>query len=902
MTCHQYHHRLSALNHPGCLRTALATILVMLLMTGCSCSDEPEPGNGEPETVHASYAIAGTLSSVAAHSEGASISLVDARVWMVADRFGSGSLENGETFEGTVDTEGGFQIETGPLEFEKEAAPKLDALLVATLDGHAVAHRLLHLEPETKPLLDVKLFEYHEMEITEDGAQLEDGSIVVSGLADSIGGGRARLFNPSHEPDAFSGGNDSAGGLLSFGSVAGVVLFGLDGEPITALESPAELRFEIPSSLWSEIELLPPSAGPVPTGALIDPSDCCILRHGITMEPQDPAYESPARIPVLAFDQSSGSWILEAIGKLEREGGEAITYGDLVEGLLDSLDGRLFASASVSHFSQWGYGWPVARGCVKGVVLDENGEEAEGVTITGQLKGHDVVTGPVVTGAEGEFCISSPGTIDDTRQRHMEFFAILDGQRVSLGTFPLGEQVDWVMMCGPDVDCFDLPHPLELPEPGPIAECRVDYLFPEMTWPHGLGGLVLDLEVEIIGSDFGANMEVIWKDGLDDEEILLTLLVEHSERLVVTIPGDRLRRHRHSTNVTLKLKMDGAACGEAVFLIDGVLPDTGQMGCYDAYSEVSCEDLEEHLFGQDSHFGWDLHSPERFFRTDQQRPEEPVVFDYQTQLTWQGCIAGRRGLYCEGDDILMDHADAAAYCESLGEDGYGGYGDRIWRLPEVHELWAIMDHGAVEPMVNSDHFPNTPAREHWSATPVHPHSDLGYNWMTSFLDGYIDGYSSDRELAVRCVTRDQLSPGRLYPSEPQAEADIVVRDTGTGLMWRRCSLGQTGDRCEDGDASMMGWTEALSACRDNGFAGYQDWRLPSVNELMSILDYEAANPAVDEDAFPGAAFAYQEVAHWSSTTLKGGPREAMAVDFSLGFVRASPKTYPMHVLCVRKGP
>ncbi|SFR54003.1 DUF1566 domain-containing protein [Thiomicrospira sp. ALE5] len=66
--------------------------------------------------------------------------------------------------------------------------------------------------------------------------------------------------------------------------------------------------------------------------------------------------------------------------------------------------------------------------------------------------------------------------------------------------------------------------------------------------------------------------------------------------------------------------------------------------------------------------------------------------------------------------------------------------------------------------------------------------------------------------------------------------DGTVTDTETNLTWMRCSLGQTwnGSTCL-GDASRHNWQTARDLAKESHFADKSDWRLPTVDELHSLV-------------------------------------------------------------------
>lgn len=141
------------------------------------------------------------------------------------------------------------------------------------------------------------------------------------------------------------------------------------------------------------------------------------------------------------------------------------------------------------------------------------------------------------------------------------------------------------------------------------------------------------------------------------------------------------------------------------------------------------------------------------------------------------------------------------------------------------------------------------------------------------------------ELRVRMQGR---TPVIVPTSAPLAarfvdNGDGTVSDNKTGLMWQA------------GPGAKLDWKLANSFCREKYLGGHIDWRLPSIEELCSIVDYERHDPACDP------VFGALSVYYWSSSTYVGDPQLAWYVNFSYGYVNAGYKTDHYYARAVRGG-
>jgi hypothetical protein len=125
-----------------------------------------------------------------------------------------------------------------------------------------------------------------------------------------------------------------------------------------------------------------------------------------------------------------------------------------------------------------------------------------------------------------------------------------------------------------------------------------------------------------------------------------------------------------------------------------------------------------------------------------------------------------------------------------------------------------------------------------------------------------------------------------------------VTDSQTGLVWRRCSEGQTwsAGTCTGTAAT---YTHEAALMQAKAQAGAAGWRLPNVKELSSIADKTHANPAIDRIAFPATPSNSFDL-FWTATPYAGVSSNAWFVGFSGGEVGDGySRSYSFHVRLVR---
>ena len=131
----------------------------------------------------------------------------------------------------------------------------------------------------------------------------------------------------------------------------------------------------------------------------------------------------------------------------------------------------------------------------------------------------------------------------------------------------------------------------------------------------------------------------------------------------------------------------------------------------------------------------------------------------------------------------------------------------------------------------------------------------------------------------------------------------TVKDNETGLVWSRCAVGKTWNsqkhQCE-GEAEIYNWREALNAVKKlnaQSYLSFNDWRLPNVKELATLVNLDCALPAIDKKVFPGT----DNAGFWTSTVFEQYPARAWYIDFKFGEDYPADKRYFHQIRLVRLG-
>ena len=275
--------------------------------------------------------------------------------------------------------------------------------------------------------------------------------------------------------------------------------------------------------------------------------------------------------------------------------------------------------------------------------------------------------------------------------------------------------------------------------------------------------------------------------------------------------------------------------------------------------------------------------------------------DNSNQYTWYDGTNGTDDNTNPTTQELVDATNTAQLC-----------GLTNWRLPTVQEVDSLANHNTHGPAVDIGYFPNTKgdgAELYWTAELDSANSNSNL-WAYNAYAGSTESAVSSSAYYVRLVSSStavgawfsDYSDSRYTDNE-----DGTISDHRTGLMWMKCTYGQTysSDSCAD-TATSGDWEAAFAAADTSNAAksgtgtyGHKDWRLPNKKELSSIVDLSSTSSStVNQTIFPST----KSADYWTSTpSSTGSADEAFTIDFATGTYGAATRstTNTIYVRLVR---
>jgi hypothetical protein len=229
------------------------------------------------------------------------------------------------------------------------------------------------------------------------------------------------------------------------------------------------------------------------------------------------------------------------------------------------------------------------------------------------------------------------------------------------------------------------------------------------------------------------------------------------------------------------------------------------------------------------------------------------VVDKVSGLTWQRV-----------NTVTKTFSELAAYVSSVNVAGACGFND--WAVPTVDQLLSLMDASKTTGLpLNADYLgvgSDAMRGKYWSSESRATAGASAVDaWQVDASNGAVVTFATKTDSSnVRLVRGASVSTLACNSASLRFEDfnDGTIADRTTGLMWKKCPEGFTNAACTQGSASsfnavnqIIDRVTSVNGVGSSAGLGYSDWRVPTRNELASLVDRSCSNPAIRSSTFPG---------------------------------------------------
>jgi Cobalamin biosynthesis protein CobT (nicotinate-mononucleotide:5, 6-dimethylbenzimidazole phosphoribosyltransferase) len=185
---------------------------------------------------------------------------------------------------------------------------------------------------------------------------------------------------------------------------------------------------------------------------------------------------------------------------------------------------------------------------------------------------------------------------------------------------------------------------------------------------------------------------------------------------------------------------------------------------------------------------------------------DEIVKDSATNLVWQKNYTAE-----------LNWKEALAYCANLN---YAGYTD--WRLPNKNELLSLVDYEKTTKPISM--FPGDEGDYFWTSTFGYYYGGPDGALTINTEDGEISTSDADEDGPfVRCV-RSDTEPDTGIPLCDESRS-APCEDASTHYVWSQVDFFMT----------EISWKDKAVQCRESKSGGISQWRIPTIDEIRTIL-------------------------------------------------------------------
>ena len=224
-----------------------------------------------------------------------------------------------------------------------------------------------------------------------------------------------------------------------------------------------------------------------------------------------------------------------------------------------------------------------------------------------------------------------------------------------------------------------------------------------------------------------------------------------------------------------------------------------------------------------------------------------------------------------------------------------------WHVPSIKELFSLSSTAQFKPSLDKVYFPYTKYSDVESEKIVYWSTDIASSNQLIFID-FFNGTMKKHNATSLSAAYMRVVSGTsyfddnfdLFKLDANAEAlpalaknFSCVRDGNTNLVWETKT---TANKAQT--YTMAGALAFIEQVNNEALCGYNNWRMPDIYELLSIVDFSQYKPSVNESYFPNTQY-YR----YASTTVSPSNQNGLwQIEFYTGLAYYSENAFYLRLV------